>query len=125
MSKTISTGSPAANLYWMKKYEPENLEKIKKFLIGPDYLVFCLTGNTVTDYCEASTSCLYRIDKKEWSEEIRQLIGLEKNTYPEIKGSARKAGKILPEIAEEFQFSSDVEVIVGTGDNPATAISTG
>lgn len=125
LSKTISTGSPAANLYWMKKYEPENLEKIKKFLIGPDYLVFCLTGNTVTDYCEASTSCLYRIDKKEWSEEIRQLIGLEKNTYPEIKGSARKAGKILPEIAEEFQFSSDVEVIVGTGDNPATAISTG
>ena len=101
------------------------IEKIKKFLIGPDYLVFCLTGNTVTDYCEASTSCLYRIDKKEWSEEIRQLIGLEKNTYPEIKGSARKAGKILPEIAEEFQFSSDVEVIVGTGDNPATAISTG
>ena len=61
LSKTISTGSPAANLYWMKKYEPENLEKIKKFLIGPDYLVFCLTGNTVTDYCEASTSCLYRI----------------------------------------------------------------
>lgn len=50
---------------------------------------------------------------------------IRKNTYPEIKGSARKAGKILPEIAEEFQFSSDVEVIVGTGDNPATAISTG
>ena len=109
----------------MKKYEPENLEKIKKFLIGPDYLVFCLTGNTVTDYCEASTSCLYRIDKKEWSEEIRQLIGLEKNTYPKSKGAPKAGENFALKSLEEFQFSSDVEVIVGTGDNPATAISTG
>lgn len=125
LSKTISTGSPAANLYWMKKFEPDNLKKIWKFLIGPDYLVYCLTGSTVTDYCEASTSCLYRIYKKEWSEEIRSLIGIHQEAYPEIRGSAQSAGRILPGIAEKFQFNPDVEVIVGTGDNPATAISTG
>ena len=56
LSQTISTGSPAANLYWMKVYEPENLKKVRKFLIGPDYLVYRLTGNQTTDYCEASTS---------------------------------------------------------------------
>lgn len=125
LSKTISTGSPAANLYWIKKYEPQNLKKIKKFLIGPDYLVYCLTGSQVTDYCEASTSCLYKICKREWSEEMRNLIGLNKEAYPEIRGSAQSAGKILPEIAERFGLDSEVEVIVGTGDNPATAISTG
>ena len=59
LSKTISTGSPAANLYWMKKNEPENFKKIRKFLIGPDYLVYRLTGVYGTDYCEASTSRLY------------------------------------------------------------------
>ena len=30
LSKTISTGSPAANLYWMKKYEPGEFGKNKK-----------------------------------------------------------------------------------------------
>ena len=71
LSKTISTGSPAANLYWMKKNEPENFKKIRKFLIGPDYLVYRLTGVYGTDYCEASTSCLYQIHKKQWSQEMR------------------------------------------------------
>ena len=98
---------------------------MRKFLIGPDYLVHCLTGSQVTDYCEASTSCLYRISERKWSEEIRELIGLSSEVYPEIRGSAQTAGKVLPEIAEKLGISPDVEVIVGTGDNPATAISTG
>ena len=125
LSRTISTGSPAADLYWQKVNEPENLKKIKKFLIGPDYLVYRLTGEETTDYCEASTSCLYEICNKKWSEGMRELVGLSKDCYPKLRGSAESAGKILPEIAEEFGLNADVEVIVGTGDNPATAISTG
>lgn len=125
LSKTISTGSPAANLYWVKMYEPDNMKRMKKFLIGPDYLVYRLTGNQVTDFCEASTSCLYELEKREWSEEMRQLIGIKKETYPEIRGSSQSAGTVLPELANEFGIQKDVEVIVGTGDNPATAISTG
>lgn len=125
LSCTISTGSPAANLYWLKKREPEQLKKVRKFLIGPDYLVFRLTGNQVTDYCEASTSCLYQIQGRIWSEEMRCLLGLEKEVYPKICGSAETAGKIKPEIAERFGLNPDVQVITGTGDNPATAISTG
>lgn len=125
LSKTISTGSPAANLYWMKINEPKNLEKMKKFLIGPDYLVYRLTGNTVTDYCEASTSCLYEIRARQWSEGMRELIGLKEDVYPKIMGSAQCAGKILPQIAEMFGLDPGINVIVGTGDNPATAISTG
>lgn len=125
LSRTISTGSPAANLYWMKEHESENLKKIRKFLIGPDYLVYRLTGVSVTDFCEASTSCLYRIGEKEWSEEMRKLIGLPWEVYPEIRGSAQSAGRLLPELCERFGLSDEVEVIVGTGDNPATAVSTG
>ena len=125
LSSIISTGSPAANLYWLKVYEPENLKKVKKFLIGPDYLVYRLTGAETTDYCEASTSCLYEICNKCWSDRMRNLIGLDQSCYPELRGSAECAGKIFPGIAEELGISEEVEVIVGTGDNPATAISTG
>ena len=50
LSRTISTGSPAANLYWLKRYEPENFTRIGKFLIGFDYLTYRLTGCYCTDY---------------------------------------------------------------------------
>lgn len=125
LSRTISTGSPAANLYWLSRYEPENFKRIHKFLIGPDYLVYRLTGRFGTDYCEASTSCLYQIKARKWSEQMRDLIGLSQSAYPPIRGSAVQAGEVCAELAEELCLGKGVQVLTGTGDNPATAISTG
>lgn len=103
LSQTISTGSPAANLYWLKVYEPENLKKVKKFLIGPDYLVYRLTGAETTDYCEASTSCLYEICNKCWSDRMRNLIGLDQSCYPELRGSAECAEKYFRELLKNLE----------------------
>lgn len=125
LSRTISTGSPAANLYWMKENEPEQYKRIRKFLIGPDYLVYRLTGHCGTDYCEASTSCLYQIREKKWSPQMQNMLGLQNEMYPEIRGSVLAAGKLRRELAERFSLHPDTDVLTGTGDNPATAISTG
>lgn len=125
LARTISTGSPAANLYWMSRYEKELFDRIHKFMIGPDYLVYCLSGCCGTDYCEASTSCLYLQESRQWSEEMRIFIGLHKDMYPDIRGSAVAAGKIKKELAEEFGIPDTVQIFTGTGDNPATAISAG
>lgn len=125
LSKTVSIGSPAANLLWLKTNEPDNFKRIRKFLIGPDYLVYRLTGNMSTDFCEASTSCLFKIREKCWSQEMRDYIGLDKSIYPDIRGSMCSAGSITDEAAGILSLNNDVRVVVGTGDNPATAISTG
>ena len=125
IANIISTGSPAMNLLWVKEQEPEAYSRIHKFLIGPDYIVYRLTGSLQTDYCEASTSSLLDMNKKEWSGEIRQLFGFSPTIYPTIRGTNEIAGRILPEVAERYGFSEEVGVLVGTGDNPAAAISTG
>ena len=125
LSKTISTGSPAANLYWLKENEPENFRKIRKFLIGPDYLCYRLTGAAGTDYCEASTSCLYEIIGKRWSVQMREFLGLEEQVYPRIRGSAVSAGNLMASMAARLGLSGEIPVYTGTGDNPATALSTG
>lgn len=125
LSGIISTGSPAANLCWLRQNEPEHFGQISKFLIGSDYLVYFLTGQYQTDYCEASTSCLYQLEERRWSAEIRNLIGLQESAYPAVRGSALKAGRLKDEMAELLGLDKEVEVLVGTGDNPATAISTG
>ena len=125
LSRIISTGSPAANLYWLALHEPENFKRIHKFLIGPDYLVYRLTGVYGTDYCEASTSCLYELEGRKWSEEMRKLIGLSKEAYPNVRGAAVAAGNLTEETARRFSLNRGTQVLVGTGDNPATAVSTG
>lgn len=125
LSRTISIGSPAANLYWMKQNEPENYAKIGKFLIGADYLVYRLTGHFGTDYCEASTSCLYEINHKRWSKQMREFLELDGSVYPEVHESMYIMGTVIPEVAELLNIPQTVTVLTGTGDNPATAISTG
>lgn len=125
LARTISTGSPAANLYWLRLEEPERFARMRKFLIAPDYLVYRLTGQMGTDYCEASTSCLYDIERRAWSSDMRELLGLDASVYPEIRGSAMPAGRLLPDVARRFSLRPDIPVLTGTGDNPAAAIATG
>lgn len=125
LKRIISTGSPAANLLWVKENEPDNYHKIKKFLIGPDYIVYRLTGKYGTDYCEASTSSMYDTEKKCWSPVLRDFLELKEEVYPEVKGSAEIAGLIKPELARKFGIGPSTVVIVGTGDNPAASIPTG
>ncbi len=121
----LSTGSPAANLYWLKINEPENYAKLSTFLIGANYLVFRLTGCRGTDFSEASTSSLYDLHKKRWSPEMAQIVGLPNRVYPVIYGSAQTAGTLCLELAQKYGLNSQTMVIVGMGDNPASSISTG
>lgn len=121
----ISTGSPAANLCWVKENETENFSRTRRFLIGPDYLVYRFTGVEGTDFCEASTSSLYDLIKREWSEDMLRIVGADRGICPPVRGSAAIAGKIAKEIAVRFDLPEDVKVIVGTGDNPAASLPTG
>lgn len=121
----VSTGSPAANLYWVSRHEPEVFARCRHFLIGPDYLVYRLTGVFCTDYVEASTSSLYSIRGCAWSRKLRELIGLPEAAYPPVRGSGETVGRLKGELARALGLREDVRVIAGTGDNAATAVSTG
>jgi xylulokinase len=125
MEKNISTGSPAANLYWLRRFEYHNFIRVRKFLIAPDYLVYRLTGTYGADYSEASTSCLYDIQERQWSPFMRDLLELDETVYPEVRGSAIIAGPVTTGIAQRFSMRNDVKVLTGMGDNPATALLTG
>lgn len=125
LSRTISTGSPLSNLYWLKQNEPENYRRIGKFLIAPDYLVYRLTGQYVTDYCDASTSCLYDLDQKRWSSQVFDLLGLDFSVCPKVQGSAIPAGSVTEEAAAALCIPAGVPVLTATGDNAAAAMSLG
>ena len=121
----VSTGSPAANLVWVRENEPETFQRMSSFLLGSNYLTYRLTGEHVTDWCEASVSALFDNENNEWSPVMREQVGLSATQYPALRGSARPAGQIRAEIAEELGLPLDTQVATGTGDNPATAVSAG
>lgn len=123
--RIVSTGSPSLNLAWLVENEPDAASRVERFLIGPDWIVFKLTGVMGTDFCEASTSALFDFESGSWSEAACESLGIPVSWCPEIRGSACAAGTLLPDLAERLGLEASVEVAVGTGDNPAAAIPTG
>lgn len=125
IKKIISSGSPALNLAWLRKHEPENFHRLDKFIIGPDYLVYWLTGHIGTDYCEASTSSLYDLQNLYWSEEMCRIIGISSQQCPQVYASSITAGLLKEVLAKAWGMTNQVSVIVGTGDNAAAAVAAG
>lgn len=123
--KILSTGSPAMALLWLKENEPEHFRQLRKFLIGPDYLVYYFSGVYGTDYCEASTSSLYDNTCQEWSASMRNYLNLDSSVYPTVRGSQVIAGYLKKELQEKFGLSPETAIITGTGDNCAAAVATG
>lgn len=119
--KILSTGSPASNLYWLRKNEKENFDKIKYLLTPKDYLVLRLTNIYSTDYCDASTSSIYDFDNDKWDNIMMELLGINFE-LPKIYPCDKVVGVIKSSVARELNLEN-VSVIAGTGDNPAAYYS--
>jgi len=114
-----------AKILWQKENEPEIFKRTYKFLQAKDYLSFKLTGNFVTDFSDASNSGLFDINHRKWSEELLEIIGLDKSRLPEIYKSTEIAGKISDKASMEIGLLSGTPVIVGGGDMACAATGAG
>lgn len=123
ISKIISSGSPAANILWLSNKHPELFRKVCHILTPYDYIVYFLTGKYSQDYCDASTSSLYDIQTKSWSTIMMDKCKVSKKILGNVMPSCHIVGDVLPRICEILKLKHSPEVIVGTGDNPANAVS--
>lgn len=118
----LSTGSPLANLIWLMEFEPVNYQRLGKILIAKDYVRYVLTGELLTDYCDASTSSLYDVIEEKWSEEVIETFQIKPSIFPEVNYASNFAGNLdLSLFGIEEQVM--IPIVVGTGDNVASVIA--
>ena len=115
-------GFTAPKILWVKKNEPENFKKIKHILLPKDYLTLMLTGKFTTDFSDASGMLMMSVEKKQWSGEMIDILGISEEVLPELHYSYDPVGYIKEEIASLLGLSNDVLVSAGAGDNAAAAV---
>ena len=123
IADVVSTGSPLANLLWLKINEYEKYKKLETVFITPNYITYKLTDKKTIDYCNASTSSLYDFKKNTWSKEVIEMFQLDPKLFPPIEYASSIAGELTNELKDKFQIKHSVPVIVGTGDNVASVFS--
>jgi len=133
LEKTIETvgngipaGFTASKILWLKKHEPASYARLRWVLLPHDYINFRLTGRKSMECGDASGTALFDVRNREWS--ARALAAIDPQLgrmLPPLIASDEIAGKLLPELANDFEFREEVIVSSGGGDNMMGAIGTG
>ena len=120
--------SPAYSLFkllWMKRNHPDVYAKTFRMLNAKDFILYRLTGNFLTEYSDASSTCMMDLNTLEWSQELMDVAGLDIRKLPELHSSIDLAGKITPEAARATGLLEGTPVVLGGGDGACAAVGTG
>lgn len=81
------------HLWALKKESPEQLERAQHFLMMPEYLNYCLTGNIVHEYTDSSTTALVDAEKKTWDYDLIERLGLPTRIFGKLEMPGAKVGE--------------------------------
>lgn len=97
------------------------LNKAERFLMIPEYLSYKLTGVAKNEYTNATTTSLVDAEKKTWSGEVLEKLGIRSDVFGELSLPGDKVGKLLSEIEEEVGFNA--EVLFAPSHDTASAVA--
>ena len=89
------------------------------------FVVAALCGRTVMDHALASTTMLYGLAERDYSDDLLDAFEVRRDTLPVIEDAAAVAGRLSRRGAELTGLGEGIPVAVGTGDDFANAIGAG
>jgi xylulokinase len=118
-------GFTAPKIAWVRKHEPEVFAKLAKVLLPKAYVRLLMTGEAVEDMSDASGTLWLDVKKRDWSDELLALTGLNRSHMPRLVEGSAPSGTLKRELAARWGMSGDVVVAGGAGDNAAAACGIG
>lgn len=112
-------------ILWVQEKEPEHFEKLRYIFFEKDYIRYGLTGVYCTDYIEAQGSMLLDGNTGQWSEELLQLAGIQKEMLPPIVNPTDVIGSVTKEAAIRTGLAEGTPVICGTTDTVMEVFASG
>lgn len=116
---------PATRILWMKKHESQIFERVSKFLLVEDFLIFKMTGKYFTEHSLSSSTLYFNISEKIWWPEMLHFLDITENQLPALVRSGTIIGNLTPEAALATGMSSETLCVAGAYDHPAGAIGSG
>lgn len=105
---------------FLRKNWPSLFAKMDCFLSVSDYLLFCLTGERMTEESLACRTMLYHIHEQKWDEELTAFAGVD-GKLPRVAAGEEDWPVIKKEMAGRFGLREDVRVCIGGHDHLCAA----
>src|SRR5262249_3808456 len=104
-------------LAWMREHWADAFARARRVLMIADWIAFRLSGVAATDHTLASRTLYFDIHKRQWSEELLALVGLEPAILAPLAASGAPLGPVRPEILAETGLGGRPIVAAGGHDH--------
>ncbi|MHA1925319.1 MAG: xylulokinase [Candidatus Thorarchaeota archaeon] len=122
---TVNPYFTAPKILWIKRNQPEVFGKTDKFLLVHDYLIYKLTGLTITDHSNASRTMLFDVSKAGWSDKMLDALGIPIHKLPDSVESGTRVGELSEKAAKESGLNIGTPIVAGGGDQQCAALGVG
>lgn len=114
-----------SKIAWLREHEPEAFARTVRVLQAKDFIVARLTGVSVTEPSDASSTNAYDQRSGTWSDELLAAAGVDRALFPEIVPSTTVVGTVTPDAARSTGLTAGTPVVIGGGDGPTAALGAG
>lgn len=122
---TLGNHYSLTKLKWIKEHRPGLYEKTHKFLHWGSFVSFMLGAEPVLDYSLANRTLLFDLNQGDWSDELLELTGLDREKLPPTVSSGTVVGTVSSQVARELDLPPDAVIVTGAHDQNANAVGCG
>lgn len=121
----LDSSHVAPKILWVRDNEPHIFEQSRHLLLPGSYMAYCLTGEAVVDYSNASSTLLFDVKDKKWAQSLISRLGLDERQLGRIDGATSVIGPLTSQAAERLGLTTKTLVAVGSGDEHAACVGAG
>jgi len=124
---SASVKDPVWKYKWVENNEPQNFQRVHKWLDVKEYLISRCTGEFIMTEDSAFATLLYdtRPGKRGFSREICAMLGVNISHLPQVVHSTDLVGPITAQAAAELSLAPGTPVFGGGGDAALIGVGAG
>ena len=116
---------PASKIFWIRKHEKNMFDRVYKFLLLEDYLIYRMTDEFVSEGSLLCSTVYWNISTKKYWDEMLEYLQVSVDQLPTVRESGEAVGELKAEVAKELGLSQNTIVSTGALDQAAGAIGVG
>jgi len=111
----VSITAPA-RLRWIARHQPDLLARTRHFSMLSDWVTTRLTGVFVTEPTNGSSSALFDLRARDWSEELADLVGIDRSILPPVVRCGEVIGAVTAAASAATGLPVGTPVVTGGAD---------
>ena len=114
-----------ARFRWIARHEPDVFAAIAQVGMLGDWILTKLCGAFVTDPSLGSSSGMFDLAARDWSDGVLEICGLDRSLFPRVVESGTVVGQVTAEAASETSLRAGTPVVAGGADTQLALVGIG